>query len=719
MAATEGRRTRPGGAVFQSRAQLLERRRRRPRAAAHGPRDRRAQQRRSTTWSSSGSSAVACRSPRPSAQNLETIERARGARRGARRRLLPRRRRLAAGAPRVGERRSPSTSPGRRSSSSTTCCSRAARSAPRSHALTEFGRPARIQLAVLVDRGHRELPIRPDYVGKNLPDLARRVAARDPRRRRARRRWCPRDAGDSLLGQDLLSMAQLSSEGIVEVLEVAEAFAEVSRRSVPQGPDAARASQVTSLFFEESTRTRLSFETAARRLSADVASLAVASSSVKKGESLRDTVETVEALGADVVVVRHRSSGAPAQVARWLRPREGRERRRRLARAPEPGAPRRVLGARARSARSAASARRAPVRRCSTGCACSSSATCGTRASRAARSSPTARSARAVTLCAPGTLLPRDAEGWGVGGGARTSTTRSARPTWSRCCGCRPSAAAARTSRRSPSTPRRYGLTERRAALLKPDAVVTHPGPMTRGVEIASSRRRRGQRARHPPGAKRRRGAHGDPVPRPRRRALPRRGRRRERAALLVEGGSVVAADGRAARRRARRRRADRRARRADRTHRATRAVLDASGCAVGPGLVDLHAHLREPGAEEAETIETGARAGALGGYTAVVAMPNTEPACDSRRGRRATCSSARGAPRCDVAVAGAITVGAPGRVPRADGRDGRSSASRCSPTTARASPTATSCAGRSSTPAGSRRPARSTARTPRSRRAA
>ena len=61
--------------------------------------------------------------------------------------------------------------------------------------------------------------------------------------------------------------------------------------------------------------------------------------------------------------------------------------------------------------------------------------------------------------------------------------------------------------------------------------------------------------------------------------------------------------------------------------------VLDAGGCLVGPGLVDLHTHLRQPGREEAETIETGARAAALGGYTAVVAMPNTEPA--DRLGRR------------------------------------------------------------------------------------
>lgn len=130
---------------------------------------------------------------------------------------------------------------------------------------------------------------------------------------------------------------------------------------------------------------------------------------------------------------------------------------------------------------------------------------------------------------------------------------------------------------------------------------------------------------------------------------------------LLVEGGTVVTAAG---------------ARRADVLVRDGRIeevaarveapsgalVLDASGCAVGPGLVDLHAHLREPGGEEAETIESGARAAALGGYTAVVAMPNTEPACDSAAVVSQVLGRARDA-LCDVAVAGAITVGRRGEV--------------------------------------------------------
>jgi dihydroorotase len=86
-------------------------------------------------------------------------------------------------------------------------------------------------------------------------------------------------------------------------------------------------------------------------------------------------------------------------------------------------------------------------------------------------------------------------------------------------------------------------------------------------------------------------------------------------------------------------------------------AVLDAAGCMVVPGLVDLHAHLREPGDEEAETIETGARAAALGGFTAVVAMPNTEPPLDDAAVVASVLASGREA-MCDVASSGCITKG-------------------------------------------------------------
>jgi dihydroorotase len=85
--------------------------------------------------------------------------------------------------------------------------------------------------------------------------------------------------------------------------------------------------------------------------------------------------------------------------------------------------------------------------------------------------------------------------------------------------------------------------------------------------------------------------------------------------------------------------------------------VLDAAGCIVAPGLVDLHTHLREPGREEAETVETGSRAAALGGFTALVAMPNTEPTLDSAGAVREVLDLGKSA-LADVHVAGAITVG-------------------------------------------------------------
>jgi dihydroorotase len=90
--------------------------------------------------------------------------------------------------------------------------------------------------------------------------------------------------------------------------------------------------------------------------------------------------------------------------------------------------------------------------------------------------------------------------------------------------------------------------------------------------------------------------------------------------------------------------------------------ALDATGCIVAPGLVDLHVHLREPGREDAETIETGSRAAALGGFTAIVAMPNTEPAQDSLAVIDFVRSQARRAALCDVHPAGCITMNREGK---------------------------------------------------------
>ncbi|HWG74763.1 MAG TPA: aspartate carbamoyltransferase catalytic subunit [Acidimicrobiales bacterium] len=120
-----------------------------------------------------------------------------------------------------------------------------------------------------------------------------------------------------MTSRHLLSVADLGAGGIAEILDLTDRFVEVSARPIPRVP-ALRGKTVVSLFFEDSTRTRLSFETAAKRLSADTMTFTVSSSSVNKGESLRDTVETIEAMGVHAVIVRHAAAGVPWQVARWL-----------------------------------------------------------------------------------------------------------------------------------------------------------------------------------------------------------------------------------------------------------------------------------------------------------------------------------------------------------------------------------------------------------------
>ena len=115
----------------------------------------------------------------------------------------------------------------------------------------------------------------------------------------------------------LLCVDDLGRDGVEAVLRLTDSMVEVGRRDIPKVP-ALRGRTVVSLFYEDSTRTRLSFETAAKRLSADTMSFSVSTSAVKKGESLRDTVLTIEAMGIDALVVRHSSSGVPWQLAAWL-----------------------------------------------------------------------------------------------------------------------------------------------------------------------------------------------------------------------------------------------------------------------------------------------------------------------------------------------------------------------------------------------------------------
>ena len=114
----------------------------------------------------------------------------------------------------------------------------------------------------------------------------------------------------------LLSIDELGADGVHRILELADTMAEVNRRPNPKVP-ALRGKTVCSVFFEDSTRTRLSFETAAKRLSADTMTFAASQSSLNKGESLRDTIETIAAMGVDAFVIRHGSTGAPWLVDDW------------------------------------------------------------------------------------------------------------------------------------------------------------------------------------------------------------------------------------------------------------------------------------------------------------------------------------------------------------------------------------------------------------------
>ncbi|MHB1583914.1 MAG: aspartate carbamoyltransferase catalytic subunit [Acidimicrobiales bacterium] len=282
-------------------------------------------------------------------------------------------------------------------------------------------------------------------------------------------------------GRHLLSVDDLGRDGIAEVLRVADAFAEVERRSIPKVPTL-RGRVVATLFFEESTRTRWSFETAAKRLSADVLSFAAASSSVKKGESLRDTVETIVAMGIDAVVVRHPSAGAPHQVARWVGERthvvnagDGWHEHPTQALL-DLFTVRQVLAERRGVAEG--------------GIECFDGLRVlivgDVRHSRVARSQVLAYAAvgAEVTLAGPGSLLPPSLDGWPVSVAADLDRALGEAQVVSllRLQSERGSGAFVPSLREYTAG---WGLTKSRAGLLADEAIVTHPGPMVRGVEIA------------------------------------------------------------------------------------------------------------------------------------------------------------------------------------------------------------------------------------------
>jgi aspartate carbamoyltransferase catalytic subunit len=265
----------------------------------------------------------------------------------------------------------------------------------------------------------------------------------------------------------LLSASDLDVDEVLELFRLSESFLEVSSRRIPKVP-ALRGRTVVSLFYEDSTRTRLSFETAAKRLSADVMTFSVASSSVNKGESVRDTVETIEAMGIDAIVVRHRFAGVPAQVAGWtsavvINAGDGAHQHPTQA----------LLDCFTLHQRfgSLDGLRIAVVG--------------DIRQSRVARSNVTLMTllGARVTLVAPSTLLPASLDGWPVEVAhdlddviADVDVVYLLRMQTERT-----------TEHLVPSLREysaRFGLTRRRAQRLADGAVIMHPGPMNRGVEI-------------------------------------------------------------------------------------------------------------------------------------------------------------------------------------------------------------------------------------------
>lgn len=271
------------------------------------------------------------------------------------------------------------------------------------------------------------------------------------------------------MNKHLLSIDDLTREDIVRILDTAGSFREVGTRVVKKVP-ALRGRAVVNLFYENSTRTRMSFELAAKRLSADVINFQATGSSVSKGESLKDTALTLQAMGADAIVIRHRSSGAPAALTNWVsasvinagdgthqHPTQAlldlftiRERFDRIE-----GLHVAVVGDILHS-----------------------------RVARSLTAGLVTMGAR-VTLIAPPTLLPPGAETWGA---EVSDELDPVLPKVDVCYMLR--VQRERMLQHYFPSIREYasgwGLTNERARSLPEHALVMHPGPMNRGVEIAS-----------------------------------------------------------------------------------------------------------------------------------------------------------------------------------------------------------------------------------------
>jgi len=265
----------------------------------------------------------------------------------------------------------------------------------------------------------------------------------------------------------LLAIDQLDRPAIEEILDLADHFTEVLSRDIPKVP-ALRGATIATLFFEGSTRTRLSFEKAAKALSADVLNFTPSTSSLSKGESLKDTALTVQAMGTDLMVVRHAMVGAPHRVASWV----------------DCSVINAGDGAHQHPTQALLDA--LTLRRHWGKLDGLRIAIVGDiRHSRVARSNIAAFTTlgATVTLVAPPTLLPEDVTDFG---GTIASDFDEILPDLDVIYMLR-----IQLERGSgpvlPSLPEyvaRFGLNRSRFERLPPEAVVMHPGPMNRGIEI-------------------------------------------------------------------------------------------------------------------------------------------------------------------------------------------------------------------------------------------
>jgi aspartate carbamoyltransferase catalytic subunit len=300
----------------------------------------------------------------------------------------------------------------------------------------------------------------------------------------------------------LISAADLSRADALLILDTAEELAQLADRPIKKLPTL-RGRTVVNLFYEDSTRTRISFEAAAKRLSADVINFSAKGSSVAKGESLKDTALTLEAMGADAVVIRHPASGAAHRLAGWVRGSvlnagDGTHEHPTQALLDAFTIRRRLVGGRrGRGGRGGLGGTVSPQNRGGLGGSPprANTALDGLRVtivgdvlhSRVARSNVLLLSTLGaeVTLAAPPTLLPLAVGSWpcAVSYDLDSELPKSDVVMMLRVQQERMSAAYFPSVR---EYSRRYGLDAARMARLPDHAIVMHPGPMNRGVEIAA-----------------------------------------------------------------------------------------------------------------------------------------------------------------------------------------------------------------------------------------